>query len=118
MTAQSDGDFGAPDVRLVRSLLPSDAWGIPPDDVPANDLIEPADWRTLMAGQSVGTTFAMDAGRLCVMCSRHRVACMLIGRPGLAKAAAAGQGSTERRFGDDDDPARMGWRAHSVLLGG
>ena len=70
-----------------------------------------------LSGQSVGTTFSMDAGRLCVMCSRHRVACMLVGRPGLAKAAAVSHGSTERRFGDDDDPARMGWRAHSVLLG-
>ena len=70
-----------------------------------------------LSGQTTPTGFAMDAGRLCVMVSRHRVAAMLVGRPGLAAAAAAGQGGMKRRFGDDRDPARMGWRAHSVLLG-
>ena len=59
----------------------------------------------------------VSAGRLCVMVSRHRVVAMLGGRPELAAAAAAGQGGMERGFGGDRDPARMGWRAHSVLLG-
>jgi hypothetical protein len=69
-----------------------------------------------LSGQPEPTGFAMDAGRLCVMVSRHRVAVMLIGRPGLVQAAATGQGAAERRFGDDRNPARRGWRAHSVLL--
>jgi hypothetical protein len=69
-----------------------------------------------LSGEVAPQPYAMDAGRLCVMCSRHRVACMLIGRPGLRQAAAAGSGGAERRFGDDDDLARRGWRAHMTLL--
>jgi hypothetical protein len=69
-----------------------------------------------LSGQPAPSGFAMDAGRLCVMCSRHKVASVLVGRPGLTAAAAAGQGSAERRFGDAADPARAGWLAHTRLL--
>lgn len=71
-----------------------------------------------LSGQTKPTAYAMNGGLFCVMCSRHRVAALLIGRPGLANAAKAGQGGAERRFGDDDDPARAGWRAHVRLLEG
>jgi hypothetical protein len=69
-----------------------------------------------LSGQTSPSGFAMDGGRLCVMCSRHKVAAVLIGRPGLVEAAQAGQGGAERRFGDSADPARAGWLAHSRLL--
>lgn len=69
-----------------------------------------------LSGSQTPSAFAMDAGRLCVMCSRHRVACVLIGRPGLIEAAAAGQGGAERHFGDKAAPARAGWLAHTTLL--
>jgi hypothetical protein len=69
-----------------------------------------------LSGETAPEAFAMDAGRLCVMTSRHKVACALIGRPGLARAAAAGHGGAERRFGDDRDPSRAGWLAHNTLL--
>lgn len=69
-----------------------------------------------LSGQTKPPAFAMDGGRLCVMCSRHRVAALLVGRPGLVAAAKAGQGGAERHFGDDNDPARAGWRAHVKLL--
>ncbi|MCU1495561.1 MAG: uncharacterized protein JWO62_3325 [Acidimicrobiaceae bacterium] len=42
-----------------------------------------------LLGETAPEAFAMDAGRLCVMTPRHKVACALIGRPGLVRAAAA-----------------------------
>lgn len=67
-----------------------------------------------LSGQPEPTAFAMEAGRLCVMCSRHRAACLLVGRPGLAAAAGSGAGAAERTLADVGGAA--GWQAHSTLL--
>lgn len=69
-----------------------------------------------LSGQSTPTEFAMDSGRLCVMCSRHRAACLLIGRPGLVESASSGRGVAERHFGDTLSSARLGWQSHLSLL--
>lgn len=67
-----------------------------------------------LSGQPAPSEFAMDGGRICVMCSRHKTACLLIGRPGLELAASAGSGAAERTFGDS--AAAAGWQAHARLL--
>ena len=50
------------------------------------------------------------------MCSRHRAACLLIGRPGLVESASSGRGVAERHFGDTLSSARLGWQSHLSLL--
>ena len=69
-----------------------------------------------LSGQAEPSNFDMEAGRLCVMTSRHQAMCVLIGRPGLVEAASSSKGAAERHFGDTYDPARIGWAAHSRLL--
>ena len=71
-----------------------------------------------LSGMPEPTKFAMEAGRLCVMASRHRALCVLLGRPGLAEAAASSAGAAERHFGDAYDPSRLGWTAHARFLHG
>lgn len=70
-----------------------------------------------LSGQPEPSGFAMDAGRLCVMCSRHKVACVLLSRPGIVAAAAAGSGGAGRSLSPRESAAHRSWQAHAVLLG-
>ncbi|HLH45658.1 MAG TPA: AAA family ATPase [Acidimicrobiales bacterium] len=102
-------------VPLVQAALGQAAGGV---------LVETANrWQGLerdvivglhpLSGQAVPPPFAMDAGRACVMCSRHKVAAVLVGSDGLDAAAAAGASAAERHFDDCADAAG----AHERLLG-
>lgn len=69
-----------------------------------------------LSGQPEPSSFAMDAGRLCVMTSRHKVACVLLSRPGVVEAAAAGSGGAKRNLSMADSAEHLGWQAHTTLL--
>jgi hypothetical protein len=74
-------------------------------------------WHPL-AGLSEVDEFHVEAGRMCVMCTRHRHACVVVGRrgdrqlvEGLPPATAAYPGS-----GSDGDDVLRGWEVHREVF--
>jgi len=72
-------------------------------------------WHPLSGRADVGA-FHLDAGRLCVMLSRHRVACMLLSRAGLSELVEGHVPLSTRVPGIDEQPEFFGWQAHRQLL--
>lgn len=71
-------------------------------------------WHPL-SGRPESTEFAKDAGRLCVMLSRHRAACVILWRDGAPEVLARG-GTGLRTLGDPLDRSYEGWRANTKLF--
>lgn len=69
-----------------------------------------------LSGRADATEFHLDAGRLCVMLSRHSVACFVFGRQGIERQLLRYAPSGDRPLGSQDDPEYVGWRAHITLL--
>jgi AAA domain-containing protein len=69
-----------------------------------------------LAGRTDATAFHLDAGRLCVLLSRHRLGCLIVGRAGVADLLAVHAPAAERILGLDDDPEYDGWQAHLAVL--
>jgi hypothetical protein len=72
-------------------------------------------WHPL-SGRADVQAFHLDAGRLCVMLSRHRIACLLLARAGLDELVEGHVVLGARTPGIDDDPEFTGWQAHRRLL--
>ena len=68
-----------------------------------------------LSGRRRVTEFALEAGRMCVAISRHRVACIIIGRDGVRECLDDLPADEGRFLGQSDDPFFDGWRAHSRL---
>lgn len=71
-----------------------------------------------LSGRADATAFHLDAGRLCVMLSRHRIGCWIFGRQGISEQLMRFSPVGDRALGIDDDPEYHGWRAHLMLLAG
>ncbi len=69
-----------------------------------------------LSGRSDAKAFHLDAGRLCVMLSRHRIGCWIFGRQGITEQLIRFAPAGDRALGIDDDPEYRGWRAHLTLL--
>jgi hypothetical protein len=69
-----------------------------------------------LSGRADATAFHLDAGRLCVMLSRHRIGCWIFGRQGVTEQLTRFAPAGDRALGIDDDPEYQGWRAHLTLL--
>lgn len=69
-----------------------------------------------LSGRADATAFHLDAGRLCVMLSRHSVACWIFGREGIASQLRRYAPVGDRALGIDADPEFDGWRASENLL--
>lgn len=69
-----------------------------------------------LSGRADATAFHLDAGRLCVMLSRHRIGCWIFGRQGITEQLIRFTPVGDRALGIDDDPEYQGWRAHLTLL--
>jgi len=69
-----------------------------------------------LSGRGDATAFHLDAGRLCVMLSRHRIGCWIFGRQGITEQLTRFAPVGDRALGIDDDPEFKGWRAHLTLL--
>lgn len=69
-----------------------------------------------LSGRSDATAFHLDAGRLCVMLSRHRIGCWIFGRQGITEQLIRFAPAGDRALGIDEDPEYRGWRAHLTLL--
>ena len=72
-------------------------------------------WHPL-SGRVDATAFHLDTGRLCVMASRHRHACILVTRAGLPALLDDHLPSGLRPKGTTEDREHDGWIAHRRLL--
>lgn len=69
-----------------------------------------------LAGRLAASDFHLDAGRLCVMLSRHRVACFIFGRDGMAERLDRQQAPAQRILGPVPDRLYEGNSRHRALL--
>lgn len=71
-------------------------------------------WHPL-AGRRDATTFHLEAGRMCVMLSRHRHACVVVGRSGADRLLAEFPDS-DPIFLDEPEKFPDGWQANYEVL--
>lgn len=69
-----------------------------------------------LSGRADATNFHLDAGRLCVLLSRHRVGCWIFGREGVSRQLRKYAPRGDRTLGIDDDPEFRGWQASMHLM--
>lgn len=69
-----------------------------------------------LSGRSDGSAFHLDAGRLCVMMSRHRTACFVVLRGGVEEMLERYAPTGTRALGIPEDEEFRGWMAHLDLL--
>jgi hypothetical protein len=69
-----------------------------------------------MSGAERITEFRIEPGRACVALSRHRVACVVVGRDGILDVLDRAVPEDERYLGRADDPVFAGLRAHRTLM--
>jgi hypothetical protein len=69
-----------------------------------------------LSGRSDANAFHLDAGRLCVMLSRHRIACFVFGRDGIRRQLLRYAPVGDRALRIPGDPEFRGWRAHLHLM--
>jgi len=68
-----------------------------------------------LSGRADASEFHLDAGRLCVMMSRHSVACWLISRSGVEERLLRHAPTGDRVLGIEVDNEYEGWRAHLYI---
>jgi hypothetical protein len=64
-----------------------------------------------LSGRTDADTFHLDAGRMCVALSRHRLACFVVSRAGVREMLLRFAPSGDRILGIDEDREYEGWRA-------
>jgi len=68
-----------------------------------------------LSGRTDAAEFHLDAGRLCVMLSRHRIACFILAREGIFDTLERYAPSGDRVLSIDRDTEYEGWRAHMTI---
>ena len=71
-------------------------------------------WHPL-SGRRDASQFHLEAGRLCVLLSRHRQACIVVSRGGISDQLA-GHAPTEPVWLGETGPVLDGWHAHLTVL--
>lgn len=74
-------------------------------------------WHPL-AGLPDPEWFHLDPGRLCVLMTRHRQACIVVGRASDRRLVEGMPPSTPAFLGWDPDPVLDGWAAHQAVFAG
>jgi hypothetical protein len=72
-------------------------------------------WHPL-AGQPEADEFHLDPGRLCVLLTRHRHACIVVGRTTDRSLLDAVPPATRAYLGWDPDPVLDGWSTHEAIF--
>ncbi len=72
-------------------------------------------WHPL-AGAAVTDAFHLDPGRLCVLLTRHRQACIVVGRDTDRALLDGVPPATPGYLGWDPDPVLDGWDAHESVF--
>ena len=68
-----------------------------------------------LSGRASASEFHLETGRLCVLLSRHRQACIVVGRAGIADVLDAHPGDTPIWIGAPI-PVPDGWEANQIVL--
>jgi hypothetical protein len=68
-----------------------------------------------LSGRVAATEFHLETGRLCVLLSRHRQACIVVGRAGIAAVLDAHPGDTPIWIGAPI-PVPDGWEANQIVI--
>lgn len=71
-------------------------------------------WHPL-AGLHALDGFHLESGRLCVMATRHRHACVVVDRAGDRELLEGVPPSGDAWLGRDDEPMLDGWEAHRAF---
>ena len=104
-------------VAVIRSCLPSEAAGVTVDT--ANRLQGREYDLTVvlhpLSGRQDATAFHLESGRLCVLTSRHRHACVVVARAGIAELLDA-HPSTEPVHLNVPVKFPDGWEANQSIL--
>jgi hypothetical protein len=69
-----------------------------------------------LSGRADASEFHLDAGRLCVMLSRHRIACIIVARQGIEEMLLRYAPVGDRILSSDEDREFAGWHAHVRVL--
>jgi hypothetical protein len=69
-----------------------------------------------MAGLDEADEFHLESGRLCVMCTRHRHACVVVGRAGDRELVEGLPPSTPAWPGVESDHILRGWEVHQSIF--
>lgn len=69
-----------------------------------------------LSGRADATSFHLDAGRLCVLLSRHSVGCWIFSRAGVEAQLLRYAPTGDRSLGISEDPEYEGWRANLHLM--
>jgi AAA domain len=69
-----------------------------------------------LAGLPAPDTFHLESGRLCVLATRHRHACIVLGRSSDRTLLRTLPPSGEAYLGRDDEPLLDGWDVHQRFL--
>lgn len=68
-----------------------------------------------LSGRAAATEFHLETGRLCVLLSRHRQACIVVGRAGIADVLDAHPSDTPIWIGAPI-PVPDGWEANQIVI--
>jgi hypothetical protein len=69
-----------------------------------------------MAGLHEADEFHLESGRMCVMCTRHRHACIVVGRAGDRELVDGLPPSTPAWPGNETDHILQGWEVHQNVF--
>ena len=69
-----------------------------------------------LSGRADASSFHLDMGRMCVMMSRHSVACFLFSRGGVEEMLNDYVPSGNRILGIEEDPEYQGWYSHRQMM--
>jgi hypothetical protein len=96
--------------------------GLPVDEVVVNtaNVLQGREFEIVvvwhpLSGRRDASEFHLDAGRLCVLISRHRQACIVVSRGGI-RDQLAGHAPTEPVWLGEKGPVLDGWHAHLTVL--
>lgn len=69
-----------------------------------------------LSGRADASFFHLDTGRMCVMMSRHSVACFIFSRGGVEEMLNGYVPSGNRILGIEEDPEYQGWYSHRQMM--
>lgn len=104
---------------LLRALL--DSYGLSAVRVDTANRLQGLTFEVLfawhpLAGAGVTDAFHLDPGRLCVLLTRHRQACIVVGRDNDRALLEGVPPATPGFLGWDPDPVLDGWDAHEGVF--
>jgi hypothetical protein len=120
-----DQDIGLGDAHVAsgeRLRQHLESLGVAPDAQVTTPEVWQGRQRPLMivkhplSGAASLSEFGLDPGRLCVLISRHQLACVLVARDGIREALQRHEHDSASRPSGSDNVSWRGWKANLALL--